>query len=614
MSQEVLIVEDDRALARKLVRIVEQAGYSTRLAHDGEAAMRAVANAAPDLVLLDLLIPKKDGRTVLTLLQSAGATRGIPVLAMSGIFRGRENARELTLAGAVGFLEKPFSQGDLLSELRKLLGPPKQAEATGSEEGGQGVSLAKRSVAELLWEAMQQGLSGAVHFRSGRHHKVVVLERGEPSSIRSNAVRECLGQRLMNSGRIDEKVLQESLRRAKNSNRKQGELLVAMGTLTRAELDKALATQGEEKLLDLFSWKEGEAWTQAGVEGDSLASPLAGWTRRGAILRGVEMMDRAWLAERLAPYSDRSVVRQKLELSQEETTPAVVALLKALGRGATVGGLVEPHAPVLYGLWLVGGVRFGDEAGPSAGGPGISADELIRVRDTYRRQTHFEVLGVPLGAPQAEVRGAFVKLAKRYHPDRFRGAPSELAALAAEIFARISSAHDTLCDSQARAAYLAELRTGKTANQQRKEVARIVSAEQECRKGEDSLKAREYERAVSHFQRALELSPDEGEFHAFYGWSLFLTKPSDPKTRKEAVEHLKKALSLAPASPTGYYYLGQMQKACGDPDQAVKMFRKVLSLRRNHVEASRELRLLKQRGRQRNDSTSGMFGFGRKKK
>ena len=166
MSQEVLIVEDDRALARQLVRAVESAGYSTRLAHDGEAAMREVSKAAPDLVLLDLLLPKKDGRTVLSVLKNAENTRKIPVLAMSGIFRGRERARELEQEGAVGFLEKPFASGDLIEQLRTILGAPRGTARTKSDV--ENTSLAEKTTAEVLWEAMQQGLSGGVHFQRGK--------------------------------------------------------------------------------------------------------------------------------------------------------------------------------------------------------------------------------------------------------------------------------------------------------------------------------------------------------------------------------------------------------------------------------------------------------------
>jgi len=609
VSQEVLIVEDDRALARKLVRTVESAGYRARLAHDGEAAMREVAHSNPDLVLLDLLLPKKDGRSVLMLLQSAEATNGIPVIAMSGIFRGPSNARDLTQAGASGFLEKPFSAEDLVSQLHAHLGPPK--EPVVSETTSARVSLSERSVAEVLWDAMQQGLTGAVHFRAGRHHKVVLLDRGEPRSIRSNAVRECLGQRLMKSGRIGEQALQESFRRAKSSDRKQGELLVAMGALTRGELDQALARQAEGKLLDLFAWLEGESWTQAGVTQDSLASPLEGWTQRATILRGVEMMPLDWAEQKLAPYRDCAITREKLELSHAETSDAVAALLKCLEPGSKVGELMQPHAPALFGLWLVGGVRFDEKGSKRTGATPVTAEQLRELLATQAKLNHFQVLGVSPNVAPLEIRPAFVRLAKLYHPDRFRGVPSELAALAAEVFARISTAHDTLTDPQARQVYESELKTGKSAEQQRKDVRRIVEAEQECRRGEGCLKARDHEQASAHFQRALEFEPNEGEFHALYGWTLFLTKSEQ---RPKAIEHLKKAIDLAPQSPTGYYYLGQLLKACEDPDGAGKMFRKVLSLRPEHVEASRELRLMQKRFREAHGSKSGkLFGFGRKK-
>ena len=89
----------------------------------------------------------------------------------------------------------------------------------------------------------------------------------------------------------------------------------------------------------------------------------------------------------------------------------------------------------------------------------------------------------------------------------------------------------------------------------------------------------------------------------------------ETQARAKAIEHLERALKLAPRSPTGYYYMGQLRKACGEQGQAGKMFRKVLALRPEHVEASRELRLLQRRHKESTDSgPGGLFGFGRKKK
>ena len=612
MSQEVLIVEDDRALARQLVRVVESAGYLTRLAHDGEAAMREVSKAAPDLVLLDLLLPKKDGHKVLSVLKNAASTREIPVLAMSGIFRGRERARELEQEGAVGFLEKPFASRDLIEQLHAILGAPQGTAPSESE--AERPSLAEKATAEVLWEEMQRGLSGAVHFQSGKRHKVVMLEAGQPRFIRSNIVRECLGRRLFDAGRIDEKALDESQRRAKNSSRKQGGVLMEMGLLTAVELEQALATQAEEKLLDLFSWKQGESWTQPGAISDALASPLEGWTPRRVILRGLEMADPQMIEAKLAEFGEHRVVREELDLSDAEKVGPVSALLKALGEDTSVADLMTRHGLALYGLWLVGSVRF-DAKGLTQDQSGEHA-KLRQKLEMQSRQTYFEVLGVKEGASVQEVRGAFVKLAKHYHPDRFGGRSVEAARLAAEIFSRISTAHDTLMDAEARNVYLSELRTGKSAKEQRREVNRIMTAEKECRRGEQFLSQREYAEAVKHFQRALDFDSSEGAFHAFYGWALFLAQQGAPEAKAEAVQHLETGINLAPQSPTGYYYLGQLRKACGEAEVAMRMFRKVLSVRPDHVEAARELNLLMRRRQQEDDDTNsgGLFGFGRKKK
>ena len=127
MPQTILIAEDDRGVLKQLTRVVEEAGYRCCAAVDGVSALEQVRDQRPALVLLDLLLPKRDGRAVLATLQSRDDTSGIPVIAMSGIFRGRNTARELRDAGAQGFLEKPFSPDDLIAHLHALVGRPEPA-------------------------------------------------------------------------------------------------------------------------------------------------------------------------------------------------------------------------------------------------------------------------------------------------------------------------------------------------------------------------------------------------------------------------------------------------------------------------------------------------------
>ena len=80
-----------------------------------------------------------------------------------------------------------------------------------------------------------------------------------------------------------------------------------------------------------------------------------------------------------------------------------------------------------------------------------------------------------------------------------------------------------------------------------------------------------------------------------------------------AKRHIELAISIAPNSATGYYFLGQLHKACDREQQAMKMFRKVLDLLPDHVEAAREVRLMGMR-KAKDDKAGGLFGFGKKRK
>ena len=626
MSKAILIVEDDRELARTLARALEERGYQTQLAYDGDDALRAVGRQPPDLILLDLLLPRRDGRAVLSTLQQAEATRAIPVVAMSGVLRRRDHERDILAAGARVFLSKPFSLADLLQTLERLLGlrgrtGPQQLER---------FELAQKPVAETLFEAASVGFTGAIHFRSEQRHKQLLMEAGQPRAIRSNMVRECLGRRLVDSGRIQDHAHQEALRRAKNSDRLQGEILVRMGALPAVQLEEALAAQGEAKLRELFSWTEGEAWLQPGVRDAKLASALPGWTIRRAILRGVEMMSEGLARERLAPYASETVVAQEIELDPAERTQMVVACLDALGHETTVADLWEEHAPMLYGLQLVGALSFGEKGAALAEPPGPASAEAMRseeeerpdspaveltlLRERQAKQNHFEVLGASERSSAEEIRKLFVGLAKKFHPDRFQTESQAAQALAAQVFSDISVAHDTLSDSRRRKEYVAELRRGG-AKSDRKAVARIVSAEREFRKGRENMHRRSYPDALACFERALELDPREGEFWALAGWTYFLVHQEDPAERGEAVRRLKEAQSLAPRSPSGYYYMGLLYKACERPVEAEVMFRETLGISGGHIEAARELRLLERRRRNRKQGggLGSLFGLGKKK-
>ncbi len=620
LAKEILIVDDDRALARSLIRAIESQGYVCREAHDGNAALTAVSESTPDLVLLDMLLPKKDGYAVMQALKASDATRHIKIIAMSGIYKGRDHGATATKAGALEFMEKPFSASDLASKLTKHLGKAEKVEE--AEEKVEKTSLTEHPPAELLWRAMREGFSGAVHFQDSKRHKIVVLDKGKPRLIRSNLAKEALGQRLLRSGRIGKRTFDDAIRRGKATGRRLGEILVDLGAVRRVELDRVLEEQGQEKILELFSWSQGESWRQAGIRSVNLASDIPDWGLKELILRGVQRMKMDWVRRVMEPFWYLKVSRAITEFDGFEEDPAVANALRSVDGERTVGDLGADLAPLLYGLYLVGGVRLADSAAKAADGPAsktrgaspkIAAaptaqkpagstntntnleNELRAMLERMRSQDHFEILSVPRDATTAEIRKAFMRKAKIYHPDKVGVDSGTMGEVASELFALISDAHQLLADEHERQDYLEKLEAGTLGQDDGASVKRILSAEALFKKGDELVRARRYGEALEALQEAIDLDPEEGEFHALYGWAAFLVNRQDDAGRATALEHLQKSIALAPKSPSGYYYLGLARKACEQEGEAEKMFRKVLELRPEHVEAARELRLFQMR-------------------
>lgn len=111
---KVLVADDHPRVLEVVSRILSAAGHQVLTAIDGEEALRRIYETHPDLVLLDIRMPRKDGSTVAQELRGDPSTRDIPVVFLTGLIRASEAAHRGSRSGANLFLAKPFDANDLL--------------------------------------------------------------------------------------------------------------------------------------------------------------------------------------------------------------------------------------------------------------------------------------------------------------------------------------------------------------------------------------------------------------------------------------------------------------------------------------------------------------------
>lgn len=121
MPKRVLIADDEANIVMSLQFLMESAGYEVRAVADGEAALQVLREFRADLVLLDVMMPKKNGYEVCQAMRETPGLEGVKVLMLTA--KGRDIDAEKGLAlGADAYVTKPFATKDLVARVKAMLG------------------------------------------------------------------------------------------------------------------------------------------------------------------------------------------------------------------------------------------------------------------------------------------------------------------------------------------------------------------------------------------------------------------------------------------------------------------------------------------------------------
>ena len=124
MAKRILIVDDEPNIVLSLEYLMKREGYEVEVAADGERALAAIERSEPDVVLLDVMLPKVDGFEVCRRLRADPRRAGLRILMLTARGREGEVAKGLG-AGADAYVTKPFSTRELVARIAELAATPR---------------------------------------------------------------------------------------------------------------------------------------------------------------------------------------------------------------------------------------------------------------------------------------------------------------------------------------------------------------------------------------------------------------------------------------------------------------------------------------------------------
>jgi DNA-binding response OmpR family regulator len=121
MSLKILVADDEPNIVISLEYLLKREGYTVVIARDGQEALEAIAREQPDLVLLDVMMPRKTGFEVCQAVRASEALQSTRILMLTAKGRDTDVAKGLAL-GADAYMTKPFSTRELVQKVADMLG------------------------------------------------------------------------------------------------------------------------------------------------------------------------------------------------------------------------------------------------------------------------------------------------------------------------------------------------------------------------------------------------------------------------------------------------------------------------------------------------------------
>ena len=507
-------------------------------------------------------------------------------------------------------------------------------------------SLSEGVLPSILRELYVGRKTGVLHFVRGEERRGLHFRNGHIVRGESSVAVEHLGETLVRHGLLSAPDLQRATAEVVRSGKRLGIVLQEMGLLDKERMEDGLALQVREMLNTAFAWTDGtyvfeEQPAQAGDQQDlDLTLKLSTGELILEAVRRVQDPDVVRYAlgsvDRILGHSNDPLLRfqrinftptdgfilsridgthaareiiQMSPTDPEETERSLFGLLctgvveylalppkpapAPTGRRAAPPGAVRPAPPLPPPTPEETEARKALEA---------RRQEVLEAYEELKTRTHFETLGIPKASNEAQVKEAYFRLARKFHPDTHHD-PSlaDLRDKIEAIFIRLGEAYDVLRDRNKRASYESDLasRAARTPvgafataapAPALDPAAETRVAEESIRKAERYLLEEKFWDAIQLLEPAIRVAG--GQWKARGQLALARAYLKNPHWLKRAEEQLQAIVKEAPQNAEAYFLLGTLYLQGGLRSRATSMFRKALEAKPDHEQAASALAAL----------------------
>jgi CheY-like chemotaxis protein/tetratricopeptide (TPR) repeat protein len=651
MVKRILLAEENQQLATAIIERLRQQGFDVQHARDGMAALQSIAAEPPDLLLLELKLPNLHGIELIKKLRRSPLTNHLPVIVLTGFYKGEKFHTAAKALGVRHYLEKPLKSSDLLSAIQQTLN-------TAAPAGE------PRPFAQHLRTAFLKHFSGLLTLKDPDTVRLLTFINGAPVALRPGFQSRDFGDFLCTQGRIttdeyhyftttaafrhDSLVqigcLQYSDLLQAEMDYLNQELLCAFGSKPAQAIWKAIpapellqlitlnvpqlfyegfhkhAGQDAAQLIQAFKDKyvlldgdyyrhinflrlnETEKRFVQSIDGQhKLGELLPEAISCGPLLLTLTNLNMARFAAVAAVSADplNLPLRTLFNVIDEEPGSAVEETLESFSDLTDDCDNSEIEAAIPSMAFKP---NTAAEAAPSG-----SEDLLQEVRliaKSLEDKNHYEVFGIkPAKYSISLIKERYFAITRKFGPEVLMQLGGEEAALVEEILSKVATAYDTLTDVVKKERYDELLGSDKIGLGHKGDDH--FQAQVQAESGKVFLEMEEWDNAEKALQEAVNAEVNNGDYLACLAWAIYRNPrySGSQAMLNKAKQMLNKSISME-RTAQAFAYKGWMLLEAGQGSMAEAEFNKALKLDARQTMARKGLRALQE---QQEQQKKGLF-------